>query len=81
MTKEIINATIFTMDSYDVPSFDYAWVERWLKRWNGQVVVVDYSSGGWEHIWDVSGPREAIAEIPERFLCASKWADNINPHS
>jgi hypothetical protein len=49
-------------------------VEKWLNKWRESIVVAEYTSGGWEHIWNVSGPKEAIKEIPEDLLCASEWA-------
>ncbi len=46
----------------------------WLEKWKGKVKVTSYSSGGWEHLWDIEGPSEAIAEVPERLNCYSQWA-------
>ncbi len=66
--------TVFCEDFDEHPSEDFIWVKAWLKKWGESVLVADYSTGGWEHLWDVSGPREAIEEIPERLLCGSDWA-------
>jgi hypothetical protein len=67
--------TLFADDPGDERSADFLWVEAWLERWKGQVRVVDYSTGGWEHLWDVEAPPEAAAEIPDHLLCASAWSD------
>jgi hypothetical protein len=67
--------TLFADDPDDERPADYVWVEAWLERWKGQVRVVDYSTGGWEHLWDVEAPPEAAAEIPEHLLCGSAWSD------
>jgi hypothetical protein len=48
-------------------------VTAWLERWKPAVRVAGYSTGGWEHHWDVEGPEAAIAEVPARLLCASAW--------
>ena len=37
--------------------------------------VVDYSTGGWEHIWDVDAPLEALQELPKSLFCSSAWAE------
>jgi hypothetical protein len=54
---------------------EYLWVKAWLERWEGQVRVADYSSGGWKHCWDVDGPEEAIREVPDDYQCRSEWAN------
>jgi hypothetical protein len=55
-------------------SADFERVEAWLEKWKGRVTVADYSTGGWEHCWDLEAPSEAVAEIPEEWLCSSEWA-------
>jgi len=50
-------------------------VHAWLAKWAGKVRVADYSTGGFEHVWDVEGPEEAIAELPSGWLCDSKWSN------
>lgn len=67
--------TIFADESGDDPSADAQWVRAWLERWQSRVRVAHYSSGGWEHLWDVEGPPEAIAEVPIHLLCESAWSD------
>jgi hypothetical protein len=66
--------TIFADDAGDSPSDDYLWVRAWLDRWNSKIQIAHYSSGGWEHLWDLEGPEEAIAELPTHLLCCSEWA-------
>lgn len=55
-------------------SADFERVDSWLEKWKERVTVADYSSGGWEHCWDIEAPSEAVAEIPEEWLCSSEWA-------
>ncbi|MGH8710785.1 MAG: hypothetical protein ACREVA_05660 [Burkholderiales bacterium] len=69
----MIRATIY-VDHVD-NSKDFDFVEAWLKKWQGKVRVADYSTGGWEHTWDVEGPEEAISEIPAEWLCESEWSN------
>ena len=69
-----LKATIYADDVGQHPSKEYLWVESWLEKWAEKVAIVNYSSGGWEHLWDVSGPIEAIEEIPSNLLCGSDWA-------
>lgn len=64
--------TIFVM--YVDSSEDFDRVEAWLEKWKSFVIIDDYSSGGWEHCWDVEAPVEAIGEISEEWLCCSEWA-------
>lgn len=61
---------------HDDDSSDFDWVEAWIIKWKSefQLVVADYSSGGWEHYWNIEASAEAIAEVPESYLCASEWA-------
>lgn len=53
---------------------DFVFMQEWLEKWKSSVRVESYSSGGWEHIWNVEGSEEAIVEIPEDWHCASEWA-------
>jgi hypothetical protein len=55
-------------------SADFDWVQNWLFKWEGKAKVAAYSSGGWEHCWDIEAPVEAIEELPVNWLCASEWA-------
>ncbi|MGR2739665.1 hypothetical protein ACUY1T_14540 [Billgrantia sp. Q4P2] len=64
--------TIYVDHVDDASDFDF--MQEWLKKWEGVVRVTDYSTGGWEHIWDLEGPEEAISEIPKDWHCSSKWA-------
>lgn len=70
----MIKATIY-VDHVD-NSEDFDFVEVWLKKWEGRVRVTNYSTGGWEHIWDVEGSEEAISEIPPEWICESKWSNS-----
>jgi len=51
------------------------WVLEWLDRWKGTVRVANYSSGGWEHLWDVEGPLPALREVPAELRCDGAWVD------
>jgi hypothetical protein len=66
--------TIFVL--HDEDSSDFDWVHAWILKWKqaNQLIVANYSSGGWEHIWDIEASLEAVAEVPEDYLCASEWA-------
>ena len=61
-------------DFEDEPSEDYKWVIAWLERWKTALRVENYSTRGWEHTWDIEAPEDAIAEVPNNFLCASEWS-------
>jgi hypothetical protein len=73
--SQLRRLTIYADDVDDAPSEDVLWVRAWLGRWKAKVRVANYSSGGWEHLWDVEGLEEAIAEVPERLHCCSEWAN------
>ena len=68
-----IRATIFVEHDKDSDDFDV--VTAWLEKWEGKVLIVNHSTGGYEHIWDVEGPKEAIAELPKEWLADSKWSN------
>ncbi|MBC6419496.1 MAG: hypothetical protein GDA44_12350 [Prochloron sp. SP5CPC1] len=53
---------------------DFLFMESWIKKWADLIYIQDYSTGGWEHCWDLEAPAEAIEEIPEDWLCDSVWA-------
>src|SRR4051812_30397583 len=72
---EISRLTIYADDIGDRPSADVVWVRAWLQRWQSQVRVIDYSAGGWEHLWFVEGPPKAISEVPLHLHCCSEWSD------
>ena len=66
--------TIFVM--HDEDSTDYDWVSAWIIKWrvDFQLRVVDYSTGGWEHLWDIEASDAAIAEVPLDYICGSAWS-------
>lgn len=66
--------SIFVLHNEDSSDFD--WVGAWIKKWKNlnKLKVADYSTGGWEHYWDIEAVPEAIEEVPEEYLCASEWA-------
>ena len=39
---------------------DYLFMESWFKKWGDAIHVEDHSTGGYEHIWDIEAPLEAI---------------------
>jgi hypothetical protein len=73
--SDLKRMTIFVDHAHDGPSDGFNWVQAWLARWQGAVRVAKYSTGGWEHLWDIEGPAEAVAEVPDDLVCASKWAN------
>ncbi len=75
--SETARATIYVGDD-EHPSDDYSWIVNWLKQHKDRVEVAGYETGGWEHLWDVHGPADVIAEIPEGFLCSSTWTAKEN---
>lgn len=70
--SELKRITIFILHHDDSADFDL--VSTWLKKWKGKVTIADYSSGGWEHLWDIEAPQAAVSEVPEDFLCSSAWS-------
>lgn len=48
---------------------DFIFMHKWFEKWKDSVRIENYSSGGWEHIWDIEGSEEAIAEIPKEWIC------------
>jgi hypothetical protein len=69
--------TLFVMHGDD--DADYRLIEAWFARWKDQIVIMDYSTGGWEHLWDVETTPEALAEVHSDWLCASAWSDSKLP--
>ncbi|MES2206800.1 MAG: hypothetical protein V4525_08395 [Pseudomonadota bacterium] len=69
---ERLKITIYIDHVEDSSDFDE--VTRWLARWANKVSVESYSTGGWEHCWDLLAIEEAVTEVPKEWLCASEWA-------
>jgi hypothetical protein len=61
---------------HDDDATDFEWVQAWIIKWKNkfELTVAHYSSGGWEHLWDIEASEQAIAEVPENYLCDSEWA-------
>ena len=55
---------------------DRAAVEAWFERWRSRLSVLSENEGCGccVDIWNVDGPAEAIAEIPETLQAVSDWA-------
>ena len=72
--------TIFIMHADN--NADFIFMKAWFKKWESKIHIENYVSGGFEHCWDVEAPENAIDEIPEDWLCMSKWAnpDVFNKH-
>jgi len=64
--------TIFVL--HDDSPTDFEFVLTWIEKWKSVISIANYSSGGWEHLWDIEAPAEAIAEVPEEWLCLSDWS-------
>ncbi len=73
MANEMKRITIFVMHGDD--DTDYKAALAWFARWGEQVNVVEYSSGGWEHLWDIEATPAAIADVPVAWLCDSEWTN------
>lgn len=54
----------------------YEWVAAWIIKWKSEfkLTIHDYSTGGWEHLWDIETTQEAIDEVPADYLCDSEWS-------
>lgn len=63
--------TLYVDHVEDSTEFDR--VQEFLSRWGSAITVANYSTGGWEHCWDLLVPEEAHTEIPVHWLCASEW--------
>ena len=51
-------------------------VEAWFERWRSQLNFVSENQGCGccVNMWDVEGPAEAVAQLPETVKAASEWA-------
>jgi hypothetical protein len=55
-------------------SIEFDQVQEFLTRWKSAITIADYSTGGWEHTWNLIIHDDAIQEIPKHWLCSSEWA-------
>ncbi len=57
---------------------DQALVKAWFTRWQPQLAYCSDNEGCGccVDMWDVEGPAEAVAELPEHLLAASAWAES-----
>ncbi len=74
---EMRRATLFVMHGDD--DSDYNAVLAWLEHWGNKVRIADYSTGGWEHLWDIEATPEALAEVPPHWFCDSGWTGGESP--
>ena len=60
--------------STDQPS-EVAAVDAWFAKWAGRLGhrSEDQGCGCCVHIWDVDGPAEGVAELPEAVRSESDW--------
>ena len=65
--------TLFIMHGDD--DTDYKLAIAWFEKWAAEVNAVDYSTGGWEHLWDIEATPNAAASVPEAWLCSSEWSE------
>jgi hypothetical protein len=65
-------ATICT--SSETPE-DLEAFEAWLAKWKARLAFVseDYGCGCCVHLFDIEGPREAIADLPKHIRSSSSW--------
>lgn len=73
MQNKTKRLTLFIMDGDD--DTDYELVEAWFKNWEKEVNVVGYSTGGWEHLWDIEATQAAAESVPQNWLCDSEWSN------
>ena len=74
-----LRATLFADDPGETRSEPFRKVEAWLEKWREAVRIENYSSGGWQHCWDVEAPLGALKELPKRLFCFSDWATYPSP--
>ncbi len=67
-------ATIVVTDAEDEPPEEYHEIVDWLIRWEKGARIVGYDFRDLEHIWDVEGGTDAIAELPRNLLRESAWS-------
>ena len=60
---------------------DVALAEAWLMRWRPRLGYLsdDLGCGCCVHMWDVDGPPEAIAELPDRIRADSAYVRGEGP--
>ncbi|MFM9836436.1 MAG: hypothetical protein ACKVOA_10085 [Methylophilaceae bacterium] len=73
MQNKSIRLTLFVMHGDD--DKDYKAAIAWLEKWADKVKIVDYSTGGWEHLWDIETTHDAATSLPEEWLCSSEWSE------
>lgn len=73
MQNKSIRLTLFVMHGDD--DKDYKAAMAWLEKWADEVNIVEYSTGGWEHLWDIETTPDAAASVPEEWLCSSEWPE------
>ena len=67
-------ATIVVPDAVDDPPEEYHWVVDWLIRCEKTTRIVGYDFRDLEHVWDVEGGADAMAELPLALLRDSAWS-------
>jgi hypothetical protein len=72
----MVRASIMAM-TYDGPE-QLRWVRNWLKRWEGKVHVVRHAADN-VFTWDVEGPADAIAEVPDDLQVLTPWSQQPYP--
>jgi hypothetical protein len=73
--RKNVRATIFVAIIGPDGDEDYRSVQLWFARWGDRVRIEKDCSSDPDFLCDVEGPPEAIAEIPERMLCSSRWSN------
>lgn len=73
MQDKTKHLTLFVMHGDD--DTDYKLAIAWFEKWGEEVSVVDYSSGGWEHLWDIEATPAAAESVPHDWLCDSEWSN------
>jgi len=76
---KLVRASIFVATVSEQGKADDRWVQEWFARWRDRVRIASESGSGPDWIWDVEGPPEAIAQIPERISCITDWSKKPYP--
>lgn len=73
MQNKTKHLTLFVLHGDD--DTDYKLAKAWFKKWQAEVNIVDYSTGGWEHLWDIEATPAAADSVPQDWLCDSEWSN------
>jgi hypothetical protein len=76
---KLVRATLFVAAVSERGEAEYRWVREWFARWGDRVRIERDDGSDPDYYWDVEGPAEAVAEIPEELTCLSEWSRRPYP--